>query len=385
MTGQAVEVARKARQEGIPRLRKILDFYERSLDLVNQIEEEKTRAEQLKNRDLVVRNKHSKKIARTAKSIMQLFREINQAFLAKEIKEEEGVVFSEALRKALNEGISTIARPSCPTCHLQRLKALAGTTSEARRKLSQLDRLAVLYAEYEEAKSKLNQRMRELRRELEKSKNRPSTPEPECDEALVKSYEKARMLLERYNALREEYLRELRGQRAAELIRFSNENRAEGFPQAEDSQALDALRELLEKDLPGLTAAQVIEYSSFNDKKLSHFTPEPARFRSLVDKNHRWLLRVSRLEATQFLRVELGRSADLGFASSFLNGKNQGLVSVLRDLATLSRSLDLDAAKSMLEHKRVATQPAACFTADEIRALEDELVESERVWAECFS
>ena len=75
---EAVDVAKRAKDADIRRLRKVTRFYEQSLNLINEIEEQKIRAEELKNRDMVVMSKHSKRIAKTAKRITPLFHTINQ-------------------------------------------------------------------------------------------------------------------------------------------------------------------------------------------------------------------------------------------------------------------------------------------------------------------
>lgn len=350
-------VVEKAKKEGIPRLRKMTSFYEKSLDLINKIEEQKRRSEELKNRDMAVRAKHAKKIAKTAKKIGQLFNQINQSFLNKEIQEHEGKIFSKALRKAMNEGISTIKQPSCTTCHVQRLKALAGTTSEARELLSELDPLIIAYAGYKETRVQLDRKIKETRKEIAKTEediNRKKHLEKLKDDVQEKSdlldeYQKEKELLEQYTKDRNDYLEELKNKTALSLIELAQQKAfSNGFPKTKNE--IHELKEILEKDLPGLTIPQVIQYSSFNDKKLGHFTPQPTKFKELVQENNEWLMAISKLEKSEFLEVNMETEKDrITEYTKFFSEKKPETARTLTQLAKIQ--VDPQKAKQVMNKK----------------------------------
>jgi hypothetical protein len=351
----AKEVGKKASEEGVPRLRKLNSFYEQCVELVSQLEDEKQRAEQLKNRDLIVRNKHAKKMAKTVKQVNQLFNKINQSFLKGEIKEEEGKIFAEALKETIKEGISSISRPSCATCHVARMKPLAGKTSRAREKLSNLDSLVLLFRKFQENQASLKKEYREASKEVErleeelKTEKRRGELKKHAEKNLedVKKTEKLEKFLREYEQLRQNRLQELSDKPAARLIGLflaSKNWQKLGFPTPEDKNSLKELKEFLEKDLSGLSLKEVIEYSGFNQKKLAHYTPQPRIFQGLVEKNANWISQASRLQETVFLKVKEQDAPEKFEQVASCLGKNKAS-SLVSNALQARKNLDLEKAR----------------------------------------
>jgi hypothetical protein len=361
--GEITRICEEARKEGVGRLEKITEFYARCLALIARLEKEKMRAEQLKGRDVAVRGKHAKKMAKTVKEIAKTFNIINQSFMRKEIREEEGEIFARALKNALKEGVSTIARPSCPTCHMASLKTFAGTTSEARRKLSELDELISLYERYQVERSVLDEKVQKTESEIEEIdckikalKDGNKRAKPAVSEDLVERYEEIQRLMGDYERLREGRINEFKGAKgASEVVEFFLANSSSllklGFPEPQDYDSLKELRSLLEKDFADLTLEELLEYLEYNEKKLSHYTPQPKKFKELLKLNFRWLSKVNSLEKTPFLDLSL-EDSDESFKLVISSlGESDG-AGILEEVLKLKQPLDLEKLGSAVRQKK---------------------------------
>ncbi|MCD6414149.1 MAG: hypothetical protein J7L23_00790 [Candidatus Diapherotrites archaeon] len=354
-----IDVGKRVKEEGLSRLKKIHSYYFQCLKLVDTIEDQKYKAEQLKGRDLVIRNKHAKRTAKTIKRINQLFGVINQSFLRGELKDFEGKAFAVAIQQSLKEGVSSISRPTCATCHIQRLEPMAGTTSEARKALSQLDKLVLLYEDYEKKRQALDKRIKGLKGDIHNIENKmrelqkvsETLKEIKDSDKLIKDYEQLGQLLENYESIRRKRLSLLATKPVPDLVKafYSDKKSGEiGFPIPNDEKALKELSAVASHDCPNFSAGQLLECLTYNDKKLSHMTPEPTKLKQLVLDNHNWLSSVDGLPNSDFLKLTMESSkADVEKAGEFLRVDKE-LIDEIKNLVETVDAKEAVRAKSLI-------------------------------------
>ena len=276
-------------KRGLERLSLIAEYYRIQMGLLDSIDEEVKKSEELVGADVMVRAKQAKKAQRLAKKMDSSLKRVHALHEKGLLEDEEYNVFKTAFEKVFY-----------------------GKIAEARDQLSKLSEMAEEYESFKRLREEAEAREKEASKRVKHLKGlleQAASSEP-VDEEYPEKHAEVKARLKELERVRKDFVEQL----SSKTLSFyagllENKDLLEaGFPSADPSNLSAFL-----SDFPSFSSelpSRLLELDSWSDGKLGHTVPDTARFRELMVEYGAWLRRVERLESTEFIEVKAAGDAE---------------------------------------------------------------------------